>query len=82
MQAGGQRWLRTPAFVDAALLASRSTGTDTSLELKAATSGRYIAVVSAASALSLNGEDYRLTASAALEDAIPESAIKGTSAGE
>ncbi len=65
-----------------ALLASRSTGTDTSLELKAATSGRYIAVVSAASALSLNGEDYRLTASAALEDAIPESAIKGTSAGE
>jgi subtilisin family serine protease len=65
-----------------ALLASRNTGTDTSLEVKAATSGRYVTVVSAASAWSVNGEDYRLTASAALEDAIPESAIKGTSAGE
>jgi Ca2+-binding RTX toxin-like protein len=64
------------------LLGTRSTGSDTSLDVKATTAGRYTAVISAASSWAFSGEDYRLTATAVLEDPIPSGAITGTSLGE
>ncbi len=64
------------------LLATRNTGGDTAFDVKAAASGTYTIAIATANPWAYSGGEYRLGASAVLEDPPPAGAITGTPLGD